>query len=100
MRVLHVAEVSHGGVISLVRTFAEQQVKAGFDVHVLTAPDVGPLAGVVHERNPHRRRLASYPAYALRLLQGWATRPPSRVRPHSFFPSPVGRMVRLPPGAA
>jgi len=100
MRVLHVAEVSHGGVISLVRTFAEQQVKAGFDVHVLTAPDAGPLAGVVHEWKPHRRRLASYPAYALRLREVVATVRPDVVHLHSFFPGLFGRMVRLPPGTA
>lgn len=100
MRVLHVAEVSHGGVISLVRTFAEQQVKAGFDVHVLTPPDVGPLAGVVHEWSPHRRRLASYPAYALRLREVVMAVRPDVVHLHSFFPGLFGRMLRHPLGAA
>jgi glycosyltransferase involved in cell wall biosynthesis len=100
MRVLHVAEVSHGGVISLVRTFAEQQVEAGFDVHVLTAPDVGPLAGAMHEWSPRRRRLASYPAYALRLREVVAAVRPDVVHLHSFFPGLFGRMLRRPLGAA
>ena len=100
MRVLHVAEVSHGGVISLVRTFAEQQVKAGFDVHVLAPPDVGPLAGVGHQWSPRRRRLASYPAYALRLREVVAAVRPDVVHLHSFFPGLFGRMLRHPLGAA
>jgi glycosyltransferase involved in cell wall biosynthesis len=99
MRVLHVAEVPHGGVVSLVRTFAEQQVKAGLDVHVLTAPDVGPLAGVVHEWSPRRRRLVSYPAYARRLREVVRDVRPDVVHLHSFFPGLFGRMARLP-GAA
>jgi glycosyltransferase involved in cell wall biosynthesis len=100
MRVLHVAEVSHGGVISLLRTFAEQQAKAGFDVHVLTPPDVGPLAGVGHQWSPRRRRLASYPAYALRLREVVAAVRPDVVHLHSFFPGLFGRMLRHPLGAA
>jgi glycosyltransferase involved in cell wall biosynthesis len=100
MRVLHVAEVSHGGVISLVRTFAEQQVKAGFEVHVLTPPEVGPLAGVVHRWSPQRRRLASYPAYASRLREVVATVRPDVIHLHSFFPGLFGRMLRRPLGAA
>jgi glycosyltransferase involved in cell wall biosynthesis len=100
MRVLHVAEVAHGGVISLVRTFAEQQLKAGFDVHVLAAPDVGPLAGVVHEWSPRRRRLTSYPSYALRLREVVTAVRPDVVHLHSFFPGLFGRMLRLPRGTA
>lgn len=100
MRVLHVAEVSHGGVISLLRTFAEQQVRAGYEVHVLADPEVGPLPGITHAWSPRRRRLASYPAYAMRLRKVVAAVRPDVVHLHSFFPGVFGRVLRRPLGAA
>ena len=94
MRVLHVAEVSHGGVVSLVRDFAQAQVRAGHDVHLLLRPDVQGAAGTVHHWSPQRRK----PLSLLRAIQDLrstvrAVRP-DVVHLHSFFPGLLGRLVR------
>lgn len=51
MRVLHVAEVTHGGVVSLVRDFSAEQVRRGYSVDLLapvTFPFVDPAVGRVN----------------------------------------------------
>ncbi|WP_343065241.1 hypothetical protein [Nocardioides mesophilus] len=56
MRVLHVVEITHGGVLTLVRTFAELQQRAGIDVHLLVPPGVDGLTGTVHHWRPVRNQ--------------------------------------------
>lgn len=100
MRVLHVAEVTHGGVVSLVRTFAELQSAAGHDVHVLVRPEVGPIPGTRHDWTPVRRRPRALVAAERRLRDVVSSTRPDVVHLHSFVPGVLGRTRRLPPGPA
>lgn len=98
MRVLHVLEVTHGGVVSLVRTFAELQQEAGHDVHVLARPEVDQLPGTRHGWTPARRSPRALVTAEVRLRQVVRSTSPDVVHLHSFFPGMLGRMRALPPG--
>jgi glycosyltransferase involved in cell wall biosynthesis len=98
MKILHVAEVTHGGVVSLVRTFAELQSADGHDVHVLTRPEVDQLPGTRHLWTPVRRSPRALVAAQARLREVVRTTQPDVVHLHSFFPGVLGRMRPLPPG--
>ena len=50
LRILHVSEVTWGGVPSLMRHFTDEQVRAGHEVHLLAPEDVLGVPGVVHHR--------------------------------------------------
>lgn len=100
MRVLHVVEVTHGGVVSLVRTFAELQSAAGHDVHVLIPPAVEHVAGTRHDWQPVRRRPATLVAAEARLREVVGSTRPDVVHLHSFFPGVLGRVRALPQGPA
>lgn len=95
MRVLHVAEVAHGGVVTLVRTFAAHQVEAGLDVHLLLPPGVDG-EGTVHRWQPRRGRPYTYPAAVRRLRGVLRDVEPDVVHLHSFFPGLFGRMLPVP----
>jgi glycosyltransferase involved in cell wall biosynthesis len=92
MRVLHVAEVSHGGVISLVRDFAEAQAAAGHDVHLLLQPDVETKVGTLHHWQPRRRKPLSLLRAARSLRRTVDEVRPDVVHLHSFFPGVLGRL--------
>ncbi len=96
MRVLHVVEVTHGGVVTVADTFAGLQARRGLDVHVLAPPGVTWSAGTVHAWQPRRRSVASYPSYARRLREVVAEVRPDVVHLHSFFPGVLGRMRPMP----
>lgn len=96
MRVLHVVEVTHGGVVTLVRAFALDQAHRGLDVHVLARPDVDGLAGQVHRWDPVRRRPGSLISAVRDLHQVVAATEPDVVHLHSFFPGVLGRVRRWP----
>lgn len=98
MRILHVAEVTHGGVISLVRTFAALQQEAGHDVHVLARPEVDDLTGTRHDWTPARRSPRALVAAEARLREVVRDASPDVVHLHSFFPGMLGRARALPPG--
>lgn len=98
MKVLHVAEVTHGGVVSLVRTFAELQRDAGHDVHVLARPDAGPMAGTRHDWSPVRRNPRTLVAAEATLRDVVRSTRPDVVHLHSFFPGLLGRSRPLPAG--
>ena len=95
MRVLHVAEVTHGGVVTLVETFSRHQVAAGHDVHVLLRPEVGDLPGTRHEWTPLRRDPLSLVRAERRLHRLVTSLGPDVVHLHSFVPGVLGRTRSL-----
>ncbi len=97
MRVLHVLEVSHGGVVSYVRSLASEQVLRGGDVHVLAPEAAGSLPGSVHRWAPRRRSPVSLHRARAELLGLVRTLQPDIVHLHSFFPGLLGRTARLAP---
>jgi glycosyltransferase involved in cell wall biosynthesis len=100
MRILHVAEVLHGGVISLVRDFAEAQTRAGHDVHLLLRPEVPAAAGTMHHWSPDRRRPVALARGVRQLSDTIDAVRPDVVHLHSFFPGLLGRMRRPKEGPA
>lgn len=96
MRILHVMEVSHGGVPTLVHEFASAQVGAGHEVHTLAPTQAAAGAGVTHRWNPRRGRPDTYPAAVSALRRTVADVRPDVVHLHSFFPGLWGRLRRLP----
>ena len=96
MRVLHVADVTHGGVVTLVETLSRHQVEAGHDVHTLLRPEADPVPGTRHEWTPVRRSPRSL-LRAERRLQALArTLRPDVIHLHSFVPGLLGRARSLP----
>lgn len=100
MRLLHVAEVSHGGVMSLVRDFAAAQVAAGDHVHTLLPPDAPSTPGRVHRWEPVRARPWTLVGARARLRSVVDEVRPDVVHLHSFFPGLLGRSLPLPTGTA
>lgn len=100
MRVLHVAEVTHGGVITLVDTYSRHQVAAGHDVHALLRPEVGEMPVTRHEWTPVRRNPASLLRAERRLHQLAASIRPDVIHLHSFVPGVLGRARSLQSVAA
>jgi glycosyltransferase involved in cell wall biosynthesis len=96
MRVLHVMEVSHGGVPTLVAEFAAAQAEAGLDVHVLAPTDSPATAGTRHDWTPRRGRPDTYPGAVAALHRTVGEVRPDVVHLHSFFPGLWGRLRRLP----
>jgi glycosyltransferase involved in cell wall biosynthesis len=96
MRVLHVVEVSHGGVPILARTFAARQAADGFEVHLLLPPDSATWPGTVHRWTPRRRQPWTLAAATRRLHQVVQQVRPDVVHLHSFFPGLLGRIRPLP----
>lgn len=94
MRVLHVTEVSTGGVPSVVNAFAQWQTDAGYEVHVLTPADATVVAGTRHVWDPSRRRPHRFPAAVRALNELTAELEPDVVHLHSFFPGILGRIGR------
>jgi glycosyltransferase involved in cell wall biosynthesis len=94
LRILHVSEVTWGGVVTLLRAFVAEQSAAGHDVHVLAPASIPPLDGAV----PHRWRVKrSHPWTVVsalvdlrRLNRSLA---PDVIHLHSFV---AGFIARLP----
>lgn len=96
MKVLHVAEVTHGGVITLVDSYSRHQVVAGHDVHALLRPEVsGDIQASRHEWTPVRRNPRSLVQAERRLHQVASALRPDVVHLHSFVPGVLGRARRL-----
>lgn len=96
MRVLHVMEVSHGGVPTLVAEFAAAQVEDGHEVHVLGPSAAPATAGTRHDWEPRRGRPDTYPRAIATLRRTVRDVRPDVVHLHSFFPGLWGRVRRLP----
>lgn len=96
MRVLHVVEVTHGGVPTLVQAFASEQVGRGFDVHLLVPHGASEGPGTVHLWAPRRRQPWSFRGAVAQLHQTVRQVRPDVVHLHSFFPGLLGRVRSLP----
>jgi len=99
MKVLHVLEPAHGGVVTLARTLATMQADAGHEVHVLAPEGVAFEAGTVHRWSPERRSAASLLRSRRLLQQAVSEVRPDVVHLHSFFAGLLGRVGRLPTSA-
>lgn len=99
-RILHVSEVSAGGVLALVRDYVADQQRRGYEVHVAGASglDFGPCTFHPWAGSRRRPHLAMVDVWALRRIV-------ARVRPdvvhlHSFFAGLFGRLPGVVKGAA
>lgn len=94
MRVLHVVEVSHGGVVSYARDVMKEQAQRGYEVHSLAPEGVFELPDVrSHPWTVRRGRPAGFPAAIRRLRSLVDLVRPDVVHLHSFFPGLLGRAV-------
>ncbi|CAA9378595.1 MAG: hypothetical protein AVDCRST_MAG47-1959 [uncultured Nocardioidaceae bacterium] len=100
MRVLHVAEVTHGGVITLVDTYSRHQAAAGHDVHALLRPEVDDVPAVRHDWSPVRRNPWALLRAERRLHQVAHALRPDVIHLHSFVPGVLGRTRSLQSAAA
>lgn len=93
MRVLHVVEVSHGGVVSYARDVMKEQVRRGYEVHSLAPEGVFELDDVrSHSWTVRRSRPDGFPAAIRRLRTLVDLVRPDVVHLHSFFPGLLGRL--------
>lgn len=93
LTVLHVSEVTWGGVVTLLDHFTAEQVAAGHDVHLLV-PDTYPadVAGVVRHSWPIRRaRPDGYPRAIRELRRVVREVRPDVIHLHSFVAGQLGR---------
>jgi glycosyltransferase involved in cell wall biosynthesis len=93
LTVLHVSEVTWGGVVTLVDHFTAEQVRAGHRVHLLT-PDAYPtdVSGVLRHQWPVRRgRPDGYPAAIRELRRAVRQIRPDVIHLHSFVAGQLGR---------
>lgn len=95
MKVLHVAEVTHGGVVTLVETYSRHQTAAGHEVHALLRPEVGDIAATRHDWTPVRRRPWSLAGSERRLHHLARALEPEVIHLHSFVPGVLGRTRSL-----
>jgi glycosyltransferase involved in cell wall biosynthesis len=101
MRILHVVEVSHGGVVSYVREVGREQARRGHEVHLLAPRGVFDLAEAhSHVWSVNRRRPTGFPGAVRRLRRLAAQTRPDIVHLHSFFPGMLGRFPGIPGHAA
>lgn len=91
------SEVSRGGVRSLLADFTGDQVRRGYDVHVVGDPSLADLPGTHHSWRGGRRRPLSAPLDWLRLHRLLSRLAPDVVHLHSFFAGAFGR-IRAPGG--
>ncbi len=93
LRVLHVSEVSIGGIFSLLNAFTHEQSARGHEVHILASPRMLGLEGVQrHHWSIRRRRPTTYPRAIRELRQTIRTVQPDVIHLHSFFGGFFGRL--------
>ncbi len=93
MRVVHVTEVAAGGVRRLIADFTADQVRRGFDVHVVGDESLADLPGTHHRWQGSRRRPAWAPLDWGRLHRLLRDLRPDVVHLHSFFAGAFGRVA-------
>ena len=94
MRVLHVCEVTHGGVISLVRDFAAEQLRQGHTVGLL-APECFPAIDSGVQRIDwviDRHRPSTFLSAMSQLRSAVTEQRPDIVHLHSAFAGLFGRL--------
>lgn len=94
MRVLHVSEVSWGGVVSLIRPITMEQRKRGHQVALLSPQIMPPVVSVeYYPWSVRRDRPTTYPRAFRELRRAICDFQPDVVHLHSFV---AGLMGRLP----
>ncbi len=94
MRILHVSEVSWGGVVSLLRQFVAHQQGQHHEVGLLAPPSLPQLDGVQRfSWSIDRRRPTTYPSALLELTRTVRVFQPDVVHLHSFMAGFVGRVT-------
>lgn len=96
MRVLHVSEVTWGGVVSLVRDFTAEQVRRGHYVMLLT-PEAFPTVDDAVDRAPwavDRRRPQTFVRAVLQLRAAVREFRPEVIHLHSAYAGFLGRLPR------
>jgi glycosyltransferase involved in cell wall biosynthesis len=99
MKVLHVVEVSHGGVVSLADTFAGLQSEQGHEVHMLAQPAAAGAVRNTHTWGPRRRSPRRLLDAQRRLTELVRRERFDVVHLHSFFAGLLGRLRGLGPSA-
>jgi glycosyltransferase involved in cell wall biosynthesis len=102
LRVLHVSEVTAGGVLSLVRTYAREQEGRGHQVYVLAAEPMGFETAKFRHWSAARRRPYSFPVAVRQLAAAAHELRPDVIHLHSFFAGLLGRtrVREIPPSTA
>jgi glycosyltransferase involved in cell wall biosynthesis len=95
MKILHVVEVSHGGVVSLAETFADLQSEQGHEVHMLAQPDTAGVVRNTHTWGPRRRSPRRLLGAHRRLTELVRRERFDVVHLHSFFAGLLGRLRGL-----
>lgn len=95
MKILHVVEVSHGGVVSLAETLADLQSEQGHEVHMLAQPDSVGAGRRTHEWVPRRRSPRRLLDAHRKLTALVARERFDVVHLHSFFAGLLGRLRGL-----
>jgi len=95
MKILHVVEVSHGGVVSLAETFADLQSEQGHEVHMLAQPDTVDAVRNTHTWGPRRRSPRRLLDAHRRLTELVRRERFDVVHLHSFFAGLLGRLRGL-----
>ena len=96
MRILHVMEVSDGGVISVANAYISAQIAARHDVHLLAPTDAKITNGAGYTRHPWRPERHTpwrFPAAVRDLRTLIAALEPDVVHLHSFFAGGLGRFL-------
>ncbi len=96
MRVLHVAECA-GGVLSLVRTYIEEQARRGHGPHLLAPFEAEIPGGKHHGWKVDRRHPAGFPRSVAGLRSVVHEVQPDVVHLHSFFAGLLGRLAPVAP---
>jgi glycosyltransferase involved in cell wall biosynthesis len=102
LRVLHVSEVTAGGVLSLVRTYAREQQRRGHQVYLLAAEPMGFETARFRRWSAGRRRPYSFPVAVRQLAAAAHELRPDVIHLHSFFAGLLGRtrLRDIPPSTA
>jgi glycosyltransferase involved in cell wall biosynthesis len=91
LRVLHVSEVTTGGVLSLVRTYAIEQERRGSQAYLLATEPMGFDAARFRTWSATRRRPHAFPLAIRKLAATARDIGPDVIHLHSFFAGVLGR---------
>lgn len=91
MRVVHVSEVGSGGVRGLLSCYATDQLRRGFDVHIVGNVQLADLPGEHHPWQGNRRHPVRAAIEIVKLQRLLSELRPDVVHLHSFFAGAFGR---------
>jgi len=91
LRILHVSEVTAGGVLSLLRTYALEQERRGNQTYLLAPEPMGFEATRFRSWSAARSRPHAFPLAILQLAAAAREIRPDVIHLHSFFAGLLGR---------